>query len=142
MIIIGSDHRGVELKKAVTDMLEQNDVAFTDCGTNSRESVDYPVYAAKVCHAVQSGEAALGILICGTGLGMSIAANKHKSIRAACLSDTYSAKMARMHNDANVLCIGADVAGTGLALELVKIFISTDFIGGKHSNRVDMLNSL
>jgi ribose 5-phosphate isomerase B len=117
-----------------------SDIQYIDLGTNSTESVDYPVYAKKVCAAVQTGECNFGILVCGTGIGMCIAANKHKNIRAACCGDTYSAKMARLHNDANVLTLGSRVIGSGLAIDIVKQFFAAEFEGGRHSERLDMLD--
>ncbi|MCL2096180.1 MAG: ribose 5-phosphate isomerase B [Oscillospiraceae bacterium] len=141
-VSIASDHAGYELKEAIKNYLDINGVMFADFGTNSAESVDYPVFAKKVCVSVQTGESAAGILICGTGIGMSIAANKHRGIRAACCADTYSAKMARLHNDANVITLGSRVTGTGLAIEIVKKFLSVDFEGGRHSERVGMYDSL
>jgi len=141
-IVIGSDHAGYELKMKVIDHLEERGFTVLDVGTDSTESCDYPVFADALCKKIQLGECSLGILVCGTGIGMSIAANKHAGIRAACCSDTYSAKLTREHNDSNVLCFGARVVGEGLALELVDIFVDTDYAGGKHARRVAMLDAL
>ena len=138
-IVMGSDHAGYNLKLKVKAHLESRGFEVMDVGTNSPESCNYTVYAHALCEAIQKGEAPLGILVCGTGIGMSMAANKHKGIRAACCSDTFSARLTRLHNDANVLCFGARVVGAGLALELVDAFVDTEFEGGKHQTRVDMV---
>lgn len=138
MIAVASDHAGYELKEKIKAYLIDNGFAIEDFGTNSTESCDYPVFAKKLCQAVQSGKCEKGILVCGTGIGMSMVANKQKGIRAAACSDYFSAKFTRMHNDANVLCLGARVIGEGLACELVDVFIKTDFEGGKHQRRIDM----
>ena len=140
-IVIASDHAGFSLKEQVKKHLEEKGIEYIDLGTDSAESVAYPEYAAKLCHTIQDGKANMGILVCGTGIGMSMAANKHKGIRAACVSDTFSAKATRMHNDANVLCFGERVVGAGLAFELVDAFLGTEYEGGRHQVRVDMLNS-
>lgn len=141
-IIVGADHGGVELKDSIKKHLKEKGYEVVDVGTNSKDSCDYPVYAHRLCKKLQDGEAPLGILVCGTGLGMSIAANKHKGIRAACCSDTFSARMTRVHNDANVLCLGGRVLGDALALELVDNFISAEFEGGRHERRVGMLSDI
>ena len=142
IIAIASDHAGYELKEIMKNYFDMNEITYTDFGTNSTESVDYPVYAKKVCASVQTGNSKFGILFCGTGIGMCIVANKQRGIRAACCHDTYSAKMARLHNDANVLTIGSRVIGSGLALDIIKQFLATDFEGGRHSERVNMYDSL
>lgn len=141
-IVIGSDHAGYEMKNAVIRHLCERGFTILDVGTDSTESCDYPIFADALCKKIQLGECELGILVCGTGIGMSIAANKHKGIRAACCSDTYSAKLTREHNDANVLCFGARVVGEGLGLDLVDIFVDTEYAGGKHARRVAMLDEL
>ncbi len=141
-VTIGCDHGGYELKEELKGLLRDLGVEVTDAGTYSKESVHYPVYAEKVCRSVLGGEADRGILICSTGIGMSIAANKFKGIRAALCGDCYSAKYTRLHNDSNVLCIGALVTGAGLAKEITRIFLSTDFMGGRHKTRVDMLTEI
>jgi len=141
-IIIGSDHAGYSLKEHIISSLSDKGFIIIDIGTHSKQSCDYPVFASKLCEGLNKGTADLGILCCGTGIGMSIAANKIKGIRAAACSDIYSAKYTRLHNDANVLCLGARVIGEGLADELVNIFISTEFEGGKHKRRVDMISAL
>ena len=141
-IIMGSDHAGYNLKLKVKAHLESRGFEVTDVGTNTPESCNYTVYADALCKAIAAGEADLGILVCGTGIGMSIAANKHKGIRAACCENTFSARMTRMHNDANVLCIGERVMGYGLACDMVDLFVDTPFEGGRHQARVDDLNAL
>ncbi len=138
-IVIGSDHGGFELKKEVIAHLEKRGIEVTDVGTHSTESCNYPDYARALCKRIQSGEFERGILVCGTGIGISIAANKHNGIRAACCSDTFSARMTRMHNDANVLCFGGRVVGAGLACDMVDLFVDTEFEGGRHTDRVNML---
>ena len=141
-IIMGSDHAGYNLKLKVKAHLESRGFEVVDVGTNTPESCNYTVYADALCQAIAAGEADLGILVCGTGIGMSIAANKHKGIRAACCENTFSARMTRMHNDANVLCIGERVMGYGLACDMVDLFVDTPFEGGRHQARVDDLNAL
>ena len=131
-ITIGCDHAAFDLKNKIIEHLVARGVEVIDVGTNSTESCDYPNFARLVCKNVQEGVTELGILVCGTGIGMSMAANKHRGIRAAACSDTYSARLTRMHNDANVLCFGERVIGMGLACDLVDAFIDTDFEGGKH----------
>ena len=138
-IIIGCDHGGFELKNEIIKHLEKRGIQVTDVGTYSTDSCNYPDYARALCVRIQSGEFERGILVCGTGIGISIAANKHNGIRAACCSDTFSARMTRMHNDANVLCMGGRVVGPGLACDMVDLFVDTDFEGGRHQARVDML---
>ena len=140
-VAFGCDHAGFEYKEAILAHLE-NKVDVIDCGCDSRDSVDYPVFADKVCGKVTDGDADLGILVCGTGIGMSIAANKHKGIRAAACENPYSSKMTRAHNDANVLCIGARVVGIEVAFEIIDAFLESEFMGGKHARRVDMINAL
>lgn len=138
-IAIGCDHGAYALKEAFKKHFDETGVEYEDLGTYSTESVHYPVYARAVCEAVQSGRAEFGILLCSTGIGMSIAANKFKGIRAALCGDSYSARFTRLHNDANVLCIGALVTGEGLAKEIADIFLSTEFMGGRHATRVGMI---
>ena len=138
-IVLGADHGGYELKNAIRAHLEANGFETIDVGTNSSESCDYPVFASKLCQKLQNGEADLGILVCGTGIGMSMAANKHKGIRAACCSDTFSARLTRLHNNANVLCLGARVLGAGLALDLVDNFVSAEFEGDRHIKRLSLI---
>lgn len=141
-IVIASDHAGFDLKNTLIGLLKNDGYEIEDCGTNSKDSCDYPVFAEKACRYMLGGGAESCILVCGTGIGMSLAANKIKGIRAACCSDTYSAKYTRLHNDANVLCMGARVVGEGLAYELAKIFLETEFEGGKHQRRVDLISAL
>ena len=141
-IVMGSDHAGYNLKLKVKAHLESRGFEVMDVGTNSPESCNYTIYAHALCAAIQNGEAPLGILVCGTGIGMSMAANKHKGIRAACCENTFSARMTRMHNNANVLCFGERVIGYGLACDIVDQFVDTEFEGGRHQARVDDINAL
>ena len=141
-IIIGCDHGGLNLKNAVIAHLQAAGVSVEDVGTYTADSCNYPEYADRVCRRIQDGTYTLGILICGTGIGMSMAANKHAGIRAAACENTFSARMTRMHNNANVLCMGERVIGPGLACDMVDLFISTDFAGGRHEARVAMLDAL
>jgi len=138
MIAIASDHAGFMLKETIKKHLEDLKFEVNDFGTYSTDSCDYPVFAKKACEAVVSGDCVCAILICGTGIGMSMAANKIKGIRAAVCTDTYMAKYTRLHNDANVLCIGARVIGDGVATEITDTFITTEFEGGKHKRRISM----
>lgn len=135
-IAIACDHGGYELKLNVMRHLDEIGVEYKDFGCDSTASVDYPDYGVPACKAVADGEFEGGILICGTGIGMSLCANKVRGIRAAVCSDTFSARMTRMHNDANVLCMGARVIGAGLAVDIVDLFLNTEFEGGRHSNRI------
>ena len=141
-IAVACDHAALDLKGEIIKYLEANGVEYVDYGTYTPDSCNYPDYAEKVCTAVYNGTQDMGILVCGTGIGMSMAANKCRGIRAALCSDTYSAKFTRLHNDSNVLCMGARVLGVGLALEIVDTFINTDFEGGRHQLRVDMITAL
>lgn len=142
LITIGSDHAGYELKLKIIGHLKERGIDVIDVGTDSPASCDYPEFAHRVCKNVQDGVTELGILICGTGIGMSMAANKHLGIRAATCSDTFSARLTRQHNDANVLCFGERVVGYGLACDLVDNFIDTEFEGGKHQRRVDLITAI
>lgn len=135
MIALGSDHAGFELKQEIKKHLDERNIKYKDFGTFDTKSCDYPDYAEKTCSGVLSGECILGILVCGTGVGMSMAANKIKGIRAACCSDYFSAKFTREHNDANILCIGGRVLGAGLACELVDVFLDTPFSNGENHKR-------
>lgn len=141
-IAIGCDHGGLHHKKAIMKYLTEKGYLIQDFGTDSAQSVDYPDIAVPVARSVASGENTLGILICGTGIGMSLTANKIKGIRAAACSDHYSVKYTRMHNNANILCIGGRVIGVGTALELVKLFVETKFEGGRHQQRIDKITAL
>ena len=141
-IVLGADHGGFELKNTIKNHLKNKGYTVIDVGTNSSDSCDYPVFASKACAHVLSGEADLGILVCGTGIGMSMAANKHKGIRAACCSDTFSARLTRLHNNANFLCIGARVLGAGLALDLVDEFVNAEFEGDRHVKRLSLIEDI
>lgn len=141
MIVIGCDHAAVNLKKAIMAHLDELGIEYINRGTDG-EPCDYPDIAQAVAEKITSGECELGILLCGTGIGMSIAANKIKGIRAACCSDCFSTRYTRLHNDANILCMGERVIGQGLALELVDIFLTTEFEGGRHQRRVDKIKAL
>ena len=142
-VAIGCDHGGINLKPVLVDYLNKKGVEFKDFGTFSKDSCDYNDYAALVAEAVASGEFDRGILICGTGIGMSIAANKVKGIRCAHCHDVFSAKMTRLHNDANVIAMGERVIGAGLMLEIVDAFLNTDFSGDeRHIRRVNKIKSL
>ena len=141
MIAIGSDHAAADLRRIVKEYLEDQELPYIDCGTDESPS-DYPVIGKAVCKKIQDGEADMGILLCGTGIGMSMAANKIKGIRAAAASDCFSVRYTRLHNDANILCMGERVVGQGLALELVDIFLTTGFEGGRHQRRVDKITAL
>ena len=138
-IAIAADHGGFELKDSMVEYIKSLGNEVLDLGTNSADSVDYPDYAKKVCEEIQQGNSDLGILICGTGIGMSLAANKFEGIRAACVSDVYSAKMSRNHNNANVLCIGARVIGDEVAKLIIKTFLENEFEAGRHQRRVDKI---
>lgn len=136
LIAVGSDHAGLNLKRAVVKALGERGHEVLDLGTDSAESVDYPDFAHAVAAKVVSGDAPLGVLICGSGIGMSLSANRHAGVRAVVCSDTFSARMARMHNDANVLCMGERVVGEGLALDILDAFLGASFEGGRHARRV------
>lgn len=143
MIVIGCDHAGYPLKVEIAKYLTENSIDFIDVGCNG-ESCDYPIIAKKLCDKViEDISNNVGILLCGTGVGMSICANKVKGIRACVCSDYFSAKYARIHNDANVLCLGARVIGVGTAIELADVFLNTQFEkGGRHQRRVDLISNL
>ena len=136
---IGNDHSALEMKKEIIAFLEEKGHEVVDYGTNSAESCDYPVYGEVVARAVAAGEVEQGILICGTGLGISLAANKVKGIRAAVCSEPFTAKMARAHNNCNILAFGARVVGPELAKMIVEAWLNTDFEGGRHQRRVDLI---
>lgn len=139
---IGSDHGGFELKEYIKEYLDREVISYIDYGTNSIESVDYPDYGKKVSEAVVSKEVDKAIVICGTGIGISIACNKVKGIRCALCGDTYSARMSREHNDANILALGGRVIGRDLALEIVSIWLKTQFEGGRHEKRVEKISEI
>jgi len=142
MIAIGSDHGGYALKEQIKKHLDELGLAYRDYGTDSEASCDYPIYGEAVARAVAGGEAERGIVICGTGIGISISANKVRGIRAALCGDCYSAEYTRRHNDANVLALGARVLGEGLAEKIVDTFLSTGFEGGRHARRVALISAL
>ncbi len=137
-IALAADHGGYLLKEAAMKHFDELGIPYTDYGCNGPASVNYPEYAEKVCTAIQNGKSDKGILFCGTGIGMSMVANKHRGIRAACCSDTFSARCTRQHNDANVLCMGGRVVGEGLALDMIDLFLNTSFEGGRHTQRLNM----
>ena len=141
-IVIAADHGGYDIKEAIKVALTADGNELIDLGTDNGEaSVDYPLFAKALCEKLSGGEAELGILCCGTGIGMSMAANKQKGIRAAVLSDDFSAEMTRRHNNANVLCLGGRVVDSEKAVKLARIFVTTEFEGGRHQRRVDMLEA-
>lgn len=141
-IALGADHAGVTLKHDIKRLLDERGVAYTDFGTDTTDSVDYPDFAAKVAHAVAGGDYDRGILLCGSGVGMAIAANKVAGIRAAAVVDEVSAKLSREHNDANVLALGARVTPSDDARRFVNIFLDTPFGGGRHQRRIDKIAAL
>ena len=140
-VAIGSDHGGFHYTEQIIAYLKSRDIPYIDLGTYTRESCDYPNIAKQVTAKIASGEANRGILVCGTGIGMSIAANKSKGIRAALCGDTYSARVSRAHNNANVLCLGERVIGEHLALDIVDIWLKTGFEGGRHKRRIDEIEA-
>ena len=142
MLVIASDHGGFALKQELMEHLRARGVEFEDIGTYSEESCDYPVYAEKAARGVAEGKYEKGILVCGTGIGMSLAANKIKGIRCAVLSDCFSAEMCRAHNDANMIALGGRVIGSELAKRMVDLFLDTPFLGGRHARRVDLIRAL
>ena len=137
---IASDHAGLELKRTLVAELEKRGVAVREFGTTTNDSCDYPDFAHAVGHAIAGGEIDQAILVCGTGVGMSIAANRHAAVRAVVCSEALSARMSRQHNDANVLCIGARVVGAGTAIDIVEAFLDASFEGGRHATRVAKIN--
>jgi len=141
-IIIGSDHAAFDMKNCIKDYLTKLNITVEDVGAYNTESVDYPVYAKKVAQLVSSGTYEKGILLCGTGIGMSLVANRFKNIRAALCNDLFSAKMSRVHNDSNILVMGARVIGDVLAKEIVSVWLQTSFEGGRHQNRLNLFNAL
>ncbi len=136
MIVVGSDHGGLELKKAVLELLEKRGLEWADYGTNGSDSVDYPDFGAKVASAVSTGAAEKGVLICGTGIGMSIIANKFPGIRAALVHDEFTAQMSKEHNNANILVMGGRILSVEDGVKLVEIWLDTEFEGGRHQNRL------
>ena len=142
MIALGSDHAGLPLKKEIIALLEEMHLPYHDYGTYTGDSCDYAVFAQRAAKAVVSGECERGILCCGTGIGISIAANKVKGIRCCACSDCYSAEMSRVHNDANMLALGAGITGPNLAKRIVETFLNTEFEGGRHARRVALLDAI
>ena len=142
MIALACDHGGFRLMQEVKEYLNERGLAYSDFGTDSEKSCDYPTIAYPAAKAIVDGACEKGIFICGTGIGISIAANKIRGIRAAVCGDTFSAEMTRAHNDANVLAIGARVTGPGLALKIIDIFLATEFEGGRHARRVELISEL
>lgn len=138
-VVIGSDHGGFEYKEEIKKFLLEKGYKIMDVGTNSKDSCDYPVFAKEAAKKIINGEADRGILICGTGIGMSITANKFKGIRAALCGDTFSARATRAHNNSNILCLGERVIGLGLAIDIVNIWLNTEYEGGRHQKRIDMI---
>ena len=141
-IALGSDHGGIHLKNHLKAYLEDKGYEIMDCGTYTEDSCDYPDFAEKVCKEVVAGSVEKGILVCGTGIGISMAANKCKGIRAALVADVFSAKMAAEHNNANVICMGERTTGVGLAEMMVDTFLETPFAGGRHQRRIDKIMAL
>ena len=141
-IAVGCDHGGFEHKNAISEHLKERGFEVTDYGILELQSVDYPDIAVKLCDSIVNGDNELGILVCGTGIGMSIAANKVNGIRAAACSEHFSAKYTRLHNNSNVLCLGGRVIGVGTAIELVDLFVDTEFEGGRHQTRIDKVMAI
>ena len=139
-IAIASDHGGFKLKGSIIAYLKDKDIDIKDFGTNSEDSCDYPIFANLVCKSILNQESDLGILICGTGIGMQMAANRYKGIRAVCTTDCYSAKMSKEHNNSNVLTLGQRVLGEGSAIQIVETWLNSKFQGGRHQRRIDMLD--
>ena len=139
-LAVGSDHGGFEFKQLIIKFLHEIGQDVDDMGCHDTQSVDYPDFADKVCARVQSGKCERGILICGTGIGMSISANRHRDIRAALCHESYTARMSREHNNANVLCLGGRVLGQEIALDVVRTWLETEFAGGRHQRRLDKLS--
>jgi ribose 5-phosphate isomerase B len=142
-VIVGADHGGVRLKDELVQMLStEEDLEIIDLGTHGTTAVDYPKVAESVGRQVANDPNHVGILVCGSGIGVSIAANKVKGVRAALVHDAYTARMSRQHNDANIICLGERVTGSEVAKDAVKVFLKTSFEGGRHTNRVDLITSL
>lgn len=142
MIAIACDHGGFELKEGIKKFLTEKGIEFIDFGTNSSESVDYPIYGKKVAEAVADGSAEKGILVCGTGVGMMLCANKTEGVRAICTNDSYSVKFSRLHNNANVICFGGRTMGIEAVLYNLEIFLTTEFEGGRHQRRVELYDKI
>lgn len=141
MIGLGADHGGYQLKEFIKKHLEKKGIEYKDFGTYSEDSVDYPLFAEKVCKAIGEGECESGILCCGTGIGISIAANKFKGIRCALVRDSFSARLTKEHNNANVLALGGRVTGTELAADIIDSWMDAEFQGGRHQGRIDIISS-
>ncbi len=141
-IAIGNDHAGVDLKNAVMEHLEEAGYTIDDFGTQSTQRTHYPLFAEKVAGKVTSGEYDCGILICGTGVGVSIAANKFKGIRAAAVADATAARLVKQHNNANIICFGARIVGEELAYDIVDAYLGHEFEGGRHQERIDLITSI
>lgn len=142
MVALGSDHGGLELKESIKKLLRERGVAVVDCGTDNGDSVDYPDFGEKVARKVSSGEVEKGILFCGTGIGMSIVANKYPRVRAALVTDAFMAQMAKEHNNANILVLGGRVLGADQARDMVSIWLDATFEGGRHQGRLDKITAL
>lgn len=142
MISIGCDHGGFDLKEVIVNYFKENNIEYNDVGCYSTESVDYPIYSYKVATEVSKEDSNLGIICCSTGIGVAIAANKVKKVRAATISDKFSAEMTRRHNNTNVLCLGGKILSNDEAIEIVKIFLNTEFEGERHQRRVDMITDI
>lgn len=142
LVAIGSDHAGIELKKTIISILNEMGIRHTDYGTDTSQSVDYPDFGEKVAVEVSTGRADRGVLICGTGIGMSIVANKFQNIRASLCNDLFTARMSRLHNNANILVIGGRIVGCDLAKEIVRVWMSTEFEGGRHANRLIKIKNI
>lgn len=142
MLILGCDHGGLNIKLAVIEYLKSKNIEFEDVGTYTTDSIDYAPIAAKVAHGVADGKYEKGLLFCGTGIGMSLAANKVKGIRAAVCSDAFSAEFTRLHNDSNILCLGGRVVSEEKAVELVDLFLNSPFEGGRHANRIAQIAAI
>lgn len=140
MLFIGSDHGGLEMKAALVKVLVSRNIPVKDCGTETSDSVDYPDFAEKVAEAVSRGEAELGILVCGTGIGMSIVANKFPGVRAALVTDEFMARMAKEHNNANILVLGGRVLTEERATKMVKVWLDATYEGGRHQHRLDKIS--
>lgn len=141
-LAIGSDHAGYTLKEAIKKHLKEKSFEYIDYGTDSEQSVDYPLYAQKVAEAVVAKEADLGIIVCGTGIGVSIAANKVPGIRAAVCSDCFSAEACRQHNNANIITLGSRVVGEGLAIKIIDTFLNSKYEAGRHQKRIDLIEAI
>lgn len=140
-IYVGSDHAGYSLKELVKGYIAQWGYEAVDSGCSSEDSCDYPIFAQNVCDNLRNDQQGLGILICGTGIGMSMAANRFRGVRAALCANEYQARMSRAHNDANILCLGGRVTGQDLAISIIRVWLETDFEGGRHKKRIDIIES-